>query len=154
MTGQLYDNEYIANEAGEVELSAQDLRVVARYAAESAQEALWIFEASHPGDRRPRVAQPEPPISASDRAAGPDSALSSRPERGAQCIPRTPTGKALGVVFPELERDFIRMRTREALQVKKENGVTLGRPRSTPDDVVARVCGQPMADMLKRCGGA
>jgi DNA invertase Pin-like site-specific DNA recombinase len=58
------------------------------------------------------------------------------------------------VVFPELERDFIRMRTREALQVKKENGVTLGRPRSTPDDVVARVCGQPMADMLKRCGGA
>ena len=31
------------------------------------------------------------------------------------------------------------MRTREALQVKKENGVVLGRPRSTPDDVVARV---------------
>jgi hypothetical protein len=29
------------------------------------------------------------------------------------------------------------MRTREALQVK-ENGVTLGRPRSTADDVVAR----------------
>ena len=52
-----------------------------------------------------------------------------------------PTGKAmahLAVVFAELERDFIRMRTREALQVKKENGVTLGRPRSTPDDVVAR----------------
>jgi DNA invertase Pin-like site-specific DNA recombinase len=39
----------------------------------------------------------------------------------------------------ELGRDFIRMRTREALHVKKENGVTLGRPRSTPDDVVARV---------------
>ena len=39
----------------------------------------------------------------------------------------------------ELERDFIRMRTREALQIKKENGVELGRPRSTPDDVVARV---------------
>jgi hypothetical protein len=46
---------------------------------------------------------------------------------------------AHGVVFAELERDFIRMRTREALQVKKENGVTLGRPRSTPDDVVARI---------------
>jgi hypothetical protein len=30
-------------------------------------------------------------------------------------------------------------RPRGALQVKKENGVTLGRPRSTPDDVVARV---------------
>ena len=54
----------------------------------------------------------------------------------------TPMGKAMAhmaVVFAELERDFIRMRTREALQVKKENGVTLGRPRSTPDDVVARV---------------
>ena len=43
----------------------------------------------------------------------------------------------MAVVFAELERDFIRMRTREALQVKKENGVTLGRPRSTPDNVVA-----------------
>jgi hypothetical protein len=42
--------------ASEVELSAQGLRVVARYAAESAQEALSIFEARHPGDRRPRVA--------------------------------------------------------------------------------------------------
>jgi DNA invertase Pin-like site-specific DNA recombinase len=55
---------------------------------------------------------------------------------------RTPMGKALAhmaVVFAELEYDFIKMRTREALQVKKENGGTLGRPRSTPDDVVARV---------------
>ena len=53
---------------------------------------------------------------------------------------RTPMGKAMAqtaVVFAELKRDFIRMRTREALQVKRENGVTLGRPRSTPDDVVA-----------------
>ena len=56
---------------------------------------------------------------------------------------RTPTGKAmahLAVIFAELERDFIRMRTREAMQVKKENGVTLGRPRSTLEDVVARIC--------------
>jgi DNA invertase Pin-like site-specific DNA recombinase len=55
---------------------------------------------------------------------------------------RTPTCKAMAhtaVVFAELGRDFIRMRTREALQVKKENGVTLGRPRSTPGDVVARI---------------
>jgi Resolvase, N terminal domain len=47
---------------------------------------------------------------------------------------RTPTGKAmahLAVIFAELERDFIRMRTGEAMQVKKENGVTLGKPRST-----------------------
>ncbi len=53
---QLSDNENMTNEAGDVELSAQDLRVVARYAAESAQEALPIFEDSHPDDRRPRLA--------------------------------------------------------------------------------------------------
>jgi hypothetical protein len=55
VTGQLRDNEDMTK-ASEVELSAQGLRVVARYAAESAQEALSIFEARHPGDRRPRVA--------------------------------------------------------------------------------------------------
>ncbi|TDO54878.1 hypothetical protein EV643_101669 [Kribbella sp. VKM Ac-2527] len=46
----------MTNKAGEVELSMQDLRVVARYAAECAQEALPIFETSHPDDRRPRAA--------------------------------------------------------------------------------------------------
>ena len=50
------NNEDMTTEAGKVELSAQDLRVVARYAAESAQEVLSIFEASDPGDRRPRAA--------------------------------------------------------------------------------------------------
>ena len=48
----------------------------------------------------------------------------------------TPMGKAMAhmaAVFAELERDFIRMRTHEALQVKEENGVMLSRPRSTPD---------------------
>ena len=44
------------NEAGRVELSIEDLRVVSRYAAESAHEALSIFEECHPGDRRPRAA--------------------------------------------------------------------------------------------------
>lgn len=39
----------------------------------------------------------------------------------------------MAAVFAELERDFIRMRTHEALQVKEENGVMLSRPRSTPD---------------------
>ena len=55
---------------------------------------------------------------------------------------RTPTGKAMAhiaVVFAELERDFIRSRTREALAVRKDQGGVLGRPRSTPEDVVARV---------------
>lgn len=46
----------MTDKASEVELSPQDLRVVARYAAESAQEVLSIFEESHPGDRRPRLA--------------------------------------------------------------------------------------------------
>ena len=55
---------------------------------------------------------------------------------------RTPIGKAMAhmaVVFAELERDFIRSRTREALAVRRDHGVVLGRPSSTPDEVVARV---------------
>ena len=51
-------------------------------------------------------------------------------------------GKAMAhmaVVFAEAERDFIRSRTREALAVRRDHGVVLGQPRSTPDDVVARV---------------
>ncbi len=46
----------MTTEVGRIELSAQDLRAVARFAAESAQDALAIFEASDPGDRRPRAA--------------------------------------------------------------------------------------------------
>jgi hypothetical protein len=46
----------MANEPHTVALSMQDLRVVARYAAVSAQEALAIFEACSPDDRRPRLA--------------------------------------------------------------------------------------------------
>jgi hypothetical protein len=45
----------------------------------------------------------------------------------------------MAVVFAELERDFIRSRTREALAVRRDQGVVLGRPRSTPAEVVARV---------------
>lgn len=39
-----------------IELSVQDLRAVARYSAECAQESLAFFEASDPDDRRPRAA--------------------------------------------------------------------------------------------------
>jgi hypothetical protein len=46
----------MTNEPPTIELSMQDLRVVARYAAECAQKALAIFEEHSPGDRRPRVA--------------------------------------------------------------------------------------------------
>ena len=38
------------------ELTMDELRVVARYAAQAAQEVLLVFEAAHPNDRRPRAA--------------------------------------------------------------------------------------------------
>jgi hypothetical protein len=46
----------VANETGEIVLSTQDLREITRYAAESAQEVLEIFERAHPADSRPRGA--------------------------------------------------------------------------------------------------
>jgi hypothetical protein len=46
----------VANETGEIVLSMRDLRGVAGYAAESAQDALEIFERAHPSDSRPRDA--------------------------------------------------------------------------------------------------
>jgi hypothetical protein len=46
----------VANETREIVLSMQDLREVTRYAAESAQEVLEIFERAHPADSRPRDA--------------------------------------------------------------------------------------------------
>lgn len=46
----------VANEAGEIVLSKQDLREVTKYAAESAQEVLEIFQRARPADSRPRDA--------------------------------------------------------------------------------------------------
>ncbi len=46
----------MANEPGKIVLSMPDLREVTRYAAESAQEVLEIFEKAHPADSRPRDA--------------------------------------------------------------------------------------------------
>jgi len=46
----------VASEASEIVLSRQDLREVTKYAAESAQEVLEIFERAHPADSRPREA--------------------------------------------------------------------------------------------------
>src|SRR5262245_52913968 len=49
----------VANESHEtsaIVLSMQDLREVTRYAADSAQEVLAIFERAHPADSRPRDA--------------------------------------------------------------------------------------------------
>ena len=42
--------------AGDFELTMDELRVVARFVAESAQELLPVFEEAVPGDRRPRAA--------------------------------------------------------------------------------------------------
>ncbi|SDT22220.1 putative immunity protein [Jiangella sp. DSM 45060] len=41
---------------GDFELTDDELRVVARYAAESAQDVLPVFEQACPGDPRPRAA--------------------------------------------------------------------------------------------------
>lgn len=41
---------------GDVALTMEDLRVVARYAVESAEAVLSLFEERHPDDRRPRAA--------------------------------------------------------------------------------------------------
>lgn len=46
----------MTNGESEFALSMQDLREVSRFAAESAQEVLEIFESAHPADRRPRDA--------------------------------------------------------------------------------------------------
>ena len=46
----------MANETSKIVLSMQDLREVTRYAAESAQDVLEIFERAHPADARPRDA--------------------------------------------------------------------------------------------------
>jgi DNA invertase Pin-like site-specific DNA recombinase len=56
--------------------------------------------------------------------------------------PGTPAGEAMASImatFSQLERRLIGERTREALAIRRAEGVQLGRPRSVPDDVVARI---------------
>jgi DNA invertase Pin-like site-specific DNA recombinase len=57
----------------------------------------------------------------------------------------TPSGEMLAnvlAVFAQFERRLIGQRTREALQVKKAAGVTLGRPRLLPEEVRSRIRGE------------
>lgn len=54
----------------------------------------------------------------------------------------TPNGKLVAGLMAQIaewERDIIAQRTREALHAAKARGQRLGRPRLTPDDVVAQV---------------
>lgn len=54
----------------------------------------------------------------------------------------TPAGEAMANVmatFAQLERRLIGQRTRDALAVRRAQGVQLGRPRTLPADVVARI---------------
>lgn len=56
----------------------------------------------------------------------------------------TPNGKLVGGLMAQIaewERDIIAQRTKEALAAAKSRGQRLGRPRATPDDVVAQVVG-------------
>ncbi|MGY1604418.1 putative immunity protein [Geodermatophilus sp. SYSU D00815] len=46
----------MAGGSAEIRLSPDDLRAVARFAAECAQSALDVYEGEHPGDTRPRAA--------------------------------------------------------------------------------------------------
>lgn len=55
----------------------------------------------------------------------------------------TPAGRAamnMLLVFAQFERDMIAQRTREALAVKKSQGVQLGKPSQLPAEVVERIC--------------
>lgn len=56
--------------------------------------------------------------------------------------PSTPTGEAMASIlatFSQLERRLIGQRTREALAVKRSEGVKLGRPRILRDEIVERI---------------
>lgn len=60
----------------------------------------------------------------------------------------TPSGEMMANVlssFAQFERRLIGQRTKEALAVKRSEGVRLGRPRETPDDVVRRIVSERSA---------
>ena len=59
--------------------------------------------------------------------------------------PTTPQGEAMATMlamFAQLERRLIGERTRAALAEKQAQGVVLGRPRTLPDVIRARIAGE------------
>jgi DNA invertase Pin-like site-specific DNA recombinase len=71
----------------------------------------------------------------------PEAKLGLRPR---DCVvdTSTPTGEAMAnmlATFAQFERRLIWERTREALAVKKAQGVRLGRPRTLPQAAVRRI---------------
>jgi DNA invertase Pin-like site-specific DNA recombinase len=67
--------------------------------------------------------------------------------------PSTPAGEAMVSVmatFSQLERRLLAQRTREALAVKRAQGVKLGRPRVLSEEVVRRIVEARRAGMSFR----
>src|SRR3954452_12462774 len=65
----------------------------------------------------------------------------------------TPAGEAMAhllATFAQFERRLIGQRTREALAVKRAEGVRLGRPPTVPDDVARRIRRQRAAGATLR----
>jgi DNA invertase Pin-like site-specific DNA recombinase len=60
----------------------------------------------------------------------------------------TPAGEMMANVlatFAQFERRLIGQRTKDALAMKRASGVQLGRPRSTPDEIVRRIVAERAA---------
>lgn len=65
----------------------------------------------------------------------------------------TPQGELMAGVmaqFAQFERRLIGQRTKAALAIKKQQGVTLGRPRSLPEGIVARIAAERAAGATLR----
>lgn len=92
------------------------------------------------------------------RSVGDAADLLDRAQRGGWALvacdlgvdTSTPAGEAMANVmatFAQLERRLIGQRTRDALAVRRAQGVQLGRPRTLPADVVDRIVADRVAGL-------
>ena len=83
-----------------------------------------------------------------------DEASTGRSSRSTVAVDTsTPSGEAMAnmlATFAQFERRLISQRTKEALAVKKAQGVRLGRPPTLPQAVVRRISGSALG--ATRCG--